>query len=153
VNHHGLEIVDFVVFKYISKSYFKVTRFQRIGCVKNINALQLMNTNIDTDKRCPSSNRVCSSSQPTGSKLPNELVSDGENNNDVEAMEENQNCNSNLIYFNFQSRHLNCSFTRRIGITKTYFCCRPFLDEPWTLWTLSSRKALDSELYPLFQIR
>jgi len=50
-----------------------------------------MNTNIDTNKRCPSSNRVCSSSQPMGNKLLNELVSDGENNNDVEAMEENQN--------------------------------------------------------------
>jgi len=53
VNHHGLEIGDFVVFKYISKSYFKVKIFQRIGCVKNINAIQLMNTNIDTNKRCP----------------------------------------------------------------------------------------------------
>jgi len=50
-----------------------------------------MNTNIDTNKRCPSSNTVCSSSQPMGNKLLNELVSDGENNNDVEAMEENQN--------------------------------------------------------------
>jgi len=74
VNHHGLEIGDFVVFKYISKSYFKVKIFQRIGCVKNINALQLMNTNIDTDKRRPSSNRVCSSSQPMGIKLLNELL-------------------------------------------------------------------------------
>jgi len=40
-----------------------------------------------------------------------ELVSDEENNDVVEAMEENQNCKSNLIYFNFQSKHLNCSFT------------------------------------------
>ena len=132
MNHRGLEIGDFAVFKYISKSYFKVKIFQRTRCVKNINALQLMNTNIDTDKRCPSSNRVCNSSQPMGSKLLNELVSDGENKNDIEAMEENQNCKSNLIYFNFQSRHLNCSFTRRIGITKTYLCYRPFLEEPWT---------------------
>jgi len=91
VNHHGLEIGDFVVFKYISKSYFKVKIFQRIGCVKNINAIQLMNTNIDTNKICPFSNKICSSSQPMGSKLLNELVSDGENNNDVESMEENQN--------------------------------------------------------------
>jgi len=50
VNHHGLEIGDFTVFKYISKSYFNVKIFQRTGCVKNINALQLMNTNIDIDK-------------------------------------------------------------------------------------------------------
>jgi len=74
VNRHGLAIGDFVVFKYISKSYFKVKIFQRTGCVKNISALQLMNTNIDTDKRCPSSNKVCSLSQPMGSKLLNELV-------------------------------------------------------------------------------
>jgi len=69
VNHQGLEIGDFAVFKYISKSYFKVKIFQRTGCVKNINALQLMNTNIDTDKKCPSSNRGCNSSQPMGNKL------------------------------------------------------------------------------------
>ena len=74
VNDHGLEIEYFVVFKYISKSYFKVKIFQKIGCMKKINALQFMNTNIYTDKICPYSNRVCSSSQPMGRKFLNELV-------------------------------------------------------------------------------
>ncbi|KAH9309575.1 hypothetical protein KI387_037486, partial [Taxus chinensis] len=36
VHHHAIEFGDFVVFKYISGSNFKVQIFGRSGCVKNM---------------------------------------------------------------------------------------------------------------------
>ncbi|XP_057839613.2 putative B3 domain-containing protein Os03g0621600 [Cryptomeria japonica] len=89
VNFHGLQLGDFVVFKYISKYYFKVQMFGRSGCVKNTCALHIEKTKIGLDKRRPST-KMCSLNQPMSNNLLTYLVYDDKNNDEAEAVAENQ---------------------------------------------------------------
>ncbi|GLJ38038.1 hypothetical protein SUGI_0774400 [Cryptomeria japonica] len=74
LDFHGLEMGDFLVFKYISKSYFRIQIFDRTACEKNLNARHFMNTNVDTDTS--PSDKVGRSSRPMGTKLANNMVYD-----------------------------------------------------------------------------
>ncbi|XP_059064943.1 B3 domain-containing protein At3g18960-like [Cryptomeria japonica] len=62
VDFHGLEMGDFLVFDYISKSYFKVKIYDRTACEKKLNARHFMNSNVDSpsDKVGSSSRRFWS---------------------------------------------------------------------------------------------
>ncbi|GLJ38042.1 hypothetical protein SUGI_0774490 [Cryptomeria japonica] len=76
VHYHGLQLGDFVVFKYISKLCLKVQIFEKSGCEKDISTQK---TNIDLDERCPD--------QPM---LLIDLVCDEEKNDTAEPAPENR---------------------------------------------------------------
>ncbi|KAH9309577.1 hypothetical protein KI387_037488, partial [Taxus chinensis] len=50
VHHHGIEFGDFLVFKYICESNFKVRIFGRNGCVKNITVCEHKKINTDGER-------------------------------------------------------------------------------------------------------
>lgn len=80
-NYHSLKMGEFVVFKYIAKSYMKVDMFGIFGCVKNISTCHFEETKIVSSKRCPS-NKMCSLNQSLGNKILIDLDSNQEINKD-----------------------------------------------------------------------
>ncbi|GLJ38253.1 hypothetical protein SUGI_0778740 [Cryptomeria japonica] len=94
VHHNAIELGDFLVFKYISTSYFKVRIFGRSGCEKNVSVFDAEKKNCDLVKRCPDplpAGVSLNSVESMDSKPPVYLVSDEEEKNDKrEAVAENQ---------------------------------------------------------------
>lgn len=95
VHHNAIELGDFLVFKYISTSYFKVRIFGRSGCEKNGTVFDAEKNNCDLEKRCPDTLPPAGVSlysvESMDRKLPIYLVSDDEeNDNKREAVAENQ---------------------------------------------------------------
>lgn len=94
VHHNAIELGDFLVFKYISTSYFRVRIFGRSGCEKSVTVFNAEKNNCDLEKRCPDALHAAvslNSVESVDNKPPIYLVSDEEENNDKgEAVTENQ---------------------------------------------------------------
>ncbi|GLJ38026.1 hypothetical protein SUGI_0774200 [Cryptomeria japonica] len=87
VHDQRLELGDFLVFKYICRSKFKVWIFGKSGCEKNSTVFESEETHYDLQKICPNSIIASAvtrnSAQPTDSHLLIDLVSDEEDKNEV----------------------------------------------------------------------
>ncbi|GLJ38041.1 hypothetical protein SUGI_0774480 [Cryptomeria japonica] len=83
VNYHRLQMGDFLVFKHVAKSYLNP------GCLKNMSASCFEKSNIDPNKRHPSSN-ICNLNQSMGNSLLIDLESDDEKNHECGVVAENQ---------------------------------------------------------------
>ncbi|KAH9309566.1 hypothetical protein KI387_037477, partial [Taxus chinensis] len=92
VHDQRVELGDFLVFKYVCKSYFKIMIFGKSGCEKNTTASVPDETHYDLHKTCPATSSPSASLRcfdPTmNSHLPIDLVSDEETMN--EKVAENQ---------------------------------------------------------------
>ncbi|GLJ38029.1 hypothetical protein SUGI_0774240 [Cryptomeria japonica] len=90
VHHHRIEFGDFLVFKYIYKSCFKVRIFGRSGCEKKTTFLNPQNTCHHCE--CPTTTNASSaveiSDQPMNNQMSIVMVSDKERNNRAQAISE-----------------------------------------------------------------
>lgn len=92
VHHHRIELGDFLVFKYIYKSCFKVRIFGRSGCEKNTTFINPQNTYHDCEYPVSAHDGSAAeiSDQPMNNQLSIVVVSDKAMNNRAQAISELQ---------------------------------------------------------------